>query len=179
MAWSNSKKSAGDVQRDAAGRVVMHALIAGSAPPRTRACAALGASRATGYRHGRPVAARAGARKASHHRLPDDQRTAILAHLHSPRFCDQTPAHTYHTLLGEGTFLCSIRTLQRLLKDAGEAAERRPIRPPQTHAVPRLEATAPNQVWTWDITKLAPHERPRGCLRTCLSTCTAATWWAG
>ena len=73
----------------------------------------------------------------------------------------------YYTLLGEGTFLCSIRTMQRLLKDAGEAAERRPIRPPQTHAVPRLDATAPNQVWTWDITKLAPHERPRGCLCTC------------
>jgi transposase InsO family protein len=91
--------------------------------------------------------------------LSEDQRTAILAVLHSPRFCDQTPAHTYHTLLGEGTFLCSIRTMQRLLKDANQARERRPIRPPQTHAVPRLEATAANQVWTWDITKLALSER--------------------
>jgi putative transposase len=100
-----------------------------------------------------------GVRQASHRRLPDVQREAILAALHSPRFCDQTPAHTYHTLLGEGTFLCSIRTMQRLLKDSGEARERRPIRPPQTHAVPRLEATAPNQVWTWDITKLSLIER--------------------
>jgi len=137
----------------------LHALIAGSGLPRTRACTALDGARATGYRRLRPAAARAGVCKASHRRLPEAQRMAILAHLHSPRFCDQTPAHTYHTLLAEGTFLCSIRTMQRLLKDAGEARERRPIRPPQTHAVPRLEATAPNQVWTWDITKLALHER--------------------
>lgn len=108
----------------------MHPLIAAFALPRIRACAALGASRATGFRHRRPVAARAGARNASHRRLPEDQRTAILPHLHSPRFCDQTPAHSDHTLLSEGKFLCSIRTLQRLLKDAGEATERRPIRPP-------------------------------------------------
>ena len=49
--------------------------------------------------------------------------------------------------------------MQRLLKSAGEARERRPIRPAQTHAVPRLKATSPNQVWTWDITKLALRER--------------------
>lgn len=127
--------------------------------PRSRACAALGAARATGYRRQSPVAARASVRQPSHRRLPAVQRAAILAALHSPRFCDQTPAHAYHTLLGEGTFLCSIRTMQRLLKDAGEARERRPVRPPQTHAVPRLVATAPNQVWTWDITKLPLIER--------------------
>ena len=115
----------------------MHALIAGSGLPRTRACTALDGARATGYRRLRPAAARAGVCKASHRRLPEAQRMAILAHLHSPRFCDQTPAHTYHTLLAEGTFLCSIRTMQRLLKDAGEARERRPIRPPQTHALPQ------------------------------------------
>jgi putative transposase len=137
----------------------MHALIAESGLPRTRACAALGQSRATVYRRQRPPEARRRGRKASHRRLPEGQRTAVLAALHSPRFCDQTPTHTYHTLLGEGTFLCSIRSMQRLLKGAGEAHERRAIRPPQSHAVPRLEATAPNQVWTWDITKLALCER--------------------
>jgi len=51
--------------------------------------------------------------------------------------------------------------MQRLLKGAGEARERRPIRPPQSHAVPRLQANAPNQVWTWDITKLALTKRGR------------------
>lgn len=137
----------------------MHALIAESGIPRSRACAAVGAARATGYRHKRPLEARMSVRRASHRRLPDDQRAEVLEVLHSPRFCDQTPAHAYHTLLGEGRFLCSIRTMQRLLKQAGEARERRPIRPPQAHAVPRLEATAPNQVWTWDITKLSLVER--------------------
>ena len=137
----------------------MHTLIAESGIPRSRACAALGAARATGYRRERPTSSCTGLHKASHRRLPEDLRTTILATLHSPRFCDQTPAHTYHTLLGEGSFLCSIRTMQRLLKDAGESHERRPVRPPQSHAVPRLEATAPNQVWSWDITKLAMRER--------------------
>jgi putative transposase len=137
----------------------VHALIAASDVPRSRACVALNAARATGYRHQRPLGARMSVRRASHRRLPDDQREEVLEVLHSPRFCDQTPAHVYHTLLGEGRFLCSIRTMQRLLKEAGEARERRPIRPPQAHAVPRLEATAPNQVWTWDITKLPLVER--------------------
>lgn len=137
----------------------MHALIAASDVPRSRACVALNAARATGYRHQRPLGARMSVRRASHRRLPDDQREEVLEVLHSPRFCDQTPAHVYHTLLGEGRFLCSIRTMQRLLKEAGEARERRPIRPPQAHAVPRLEATAPNQVWTWDITKLPTQVR--------------------
>lgn len=87
------------------------------------------------------------------------QRATILDVLHSPRFYDQTAAHVYHALLSEGQYFGSIRTFQRLLKDHGEARERRAIRPPQLHAVPRLEARAPNQVWTWDITKLATHER--------------------
>ncbi|MBK8583468.1 MAG: IS3 family transposase [Flavobacteriales bacterium] len=137
----------------------MHALIRDSAIPRTTACATLGVSRATGYRQQRPAAARSSVRQASHRRLSEAQRTRIMEALHSPRFCDQTPAHTYHALLAEGVFLGSIRTMQRLLKDAGEARERRPIRPPQAHAVPRLSACAPNQVWTWDITKLALRER--------------------
>jgi len=56
------------------------------------------------------------------------------------------PAHAYHTLLGEGVFLGSIRTMQRLLKEAGQSRDRRLIRPAQTHAIPRLQACAPNQV---------------------------------
>lgn len=137
----------------------MHALIRESRLPRTRACAALGVVRATGYRHDRPRAARSGVRAASHRRLSVSQREQILTALHSDRFCDQTPMHVYHTLLGEGTYLGSIRTIQRVLKDAQEVRERRPIRLPQSHAIPRLQATAPNQVWTWDISKLALQER--------------------
>jgi putative transposase len=139
----------------------MHTLIKDSGLPRVRACAALGIERSTSYRQQRPKSARRSVHKASHRRLNEAQRDEVLSVLHSPRFCDQTPAQTYHTLLGEGIFLASIRTMQRLLKSAGEARERRPIRPAQTHAVPRLQATAPNQVWTWDITKLALRERGR------------------
>ena len=133
----------------------MTALVAASVLPRTRTSAALGLSRAGVYRDQRPAQVRQGPRAASHRRLSEGQRAAILDELHSERFCDQTPTHVYHTLLDEGRYLGSIRTFQRLLKTAGESRERRPIRPPQTHAVPRLEATQPNEVWTWDITKLA------------------------
>lgn len=137
----------------------MHRLIGESALPRTRASSALGLARATGYRQQRPRSPQHRARNASHRRLSEPQRAAILEMLHSPRFCDQTPAHAYHTLLAEGEFLGSIRTMQRLLKGAGEARDRRPVRPVQSHAAPRLQATAPNQVWTWDITKLAMSRR--------------------
>jgi len=139
----------------------MHTLIDEGGVPRSRACAALGLARATAYRQQQPKRVHPSVRNASHRRLSEPQRAAILTVLHSPRFCDQTPAHVYHTLLGEGTHLASIRTMHRLLKSAGELRERRPIRPAQTHAVPRLQATAPNQVWTWDITKLALCERGR------------------
>jgi putative transposase len=137
----------------------MQALIREGSVPRARAYEALGLAPATAYRQEQPKPVRHSARNASHRRLSEPLRNAILSALHSPRFCDQTPAHAYHTLLGEGTYLASIRTMHRLLKNAGEARERRPIRPAQTHAVPRLKATAPNQVWTWDITKLALRER--------------------
>jgi len=138
----------------------VHALISAcTAVPRTAACTTLGVSRATHYRLRRPRAALSTVRQASHRRLSQAQRSAIMDTLHSPRFCDQTPAHTYHTLLAEGVFLGSIRTMQRMLNEAGQARERRPIRPAQSHAVPRLTARAPNQVWTWDITKLPLHKR--------------------
>lgn len=137
----------------------MHALIKQSDVPRTRACSALDLARATGYRQERPIVVRHGARNASHRRMSEAQRAEVLATLNSARFCDQTPAHTYHALLAEGVYLASIRTMQRLLKDANQARDRRPIRAPQAHAIPRLQASAPNQVWTWDITKLPLHRR--------------------
>lgn len=134
-------------------------LVQNSSLPQSRSCAALGLSRATSHRLSHPRGRMHGPRQVSLRALSLVQRELILAELRSPRFCDQTAAHTYHTLLGEGRYLGSIRTLQRVLKSANEARERRAIRPPQRHAVPRLEARAPNQVWTWDITKLATLER--------------------
>jgi len=130
------------------------ALILDTHLPVHRVCEALGVNPATAYRWRGPPEERCTVRAASHRRLPECLRSAIQAHLHSPRFCDQTPMHTYHALLSEGVYLASIRSFQRILKADGQARERRGIRPAQSHAVPRLNATAPNQVWSWDITKL-------------------------
>ncbi len=96
-----------------------------------------------------------GGRRHVHPRaLADDERQAVLDALHSPRFCDVSPAETYATLLDEGTYLASERTMYRVLAAAGESGERRNQRVHPVYAKPELLATAPNQVWSWDITKL-------------------------
>jgi putative transposase len=79
----------------------------------------------------------------------------VLEALHCPEFADQPPAEVYAALLGRGIYLASIRTMYRLLAELGETKERRNQRRPQRHTKPSLTATASNQVWTWDITKLA------------------------
>lgn len=129
--------------------------------PIATACAALGVSRATLYRARRPTSTRAAstARRPSPRRLTDDERRRILETLHDARFVDQPPAEVYATLLGEGVYIGSIRTMYRVLADAGEVRERRNVRAAQVHPTPSLTATAPNQVWTWDITKLATTEK--------------------
>lgn len=126
------------------------------AVPVSAACAALGVSRASLYRSTRPAAPpKAWARTPSPRRLSDAERAGVMDALHSPQFADQPPAEVYATLLSRGIYLASIRTMYRLLAALGETKERRNQRLPQVHAMPSLTATAPNQVWTWDITKLA------------------------
>ena len=123
--------------------------------PVVHACAALGVSRATLYRSTLPPAPPALAQRApSARRLADDERQRVLDVLHSARFADQPPPEVYATLLSEGIYLASIRTMYRLLTERGETAERRAQRAPVKHAKPTLTATAPNEVWTWDITKV-------------------------
>ena len=123
------------------------------------ACQALNVSRASLYRSRRPPAPPcspvARERAPSPRRLDDAERQEILDTLHLPEFADQPPTEVYATLLERGTYLASIRTMYRVLADAGETKERRNQRAPQQRAMPSLTATAPNQVWTWDITKLA------------------------
>jgi putative transposase len=121
------------------------------------ACDALDVSRASLYRRDRPPAPRKLARvhAPSPRRLDDVERQHILDTLHLPEFADQPPTEVYAALLGRGVYLASIRTMYRVLAAAGETSERRNQRAPQTYAKPSLTATAPNQVWTWDITKLA------------------------
>jgi len=132
--------------------------------PVSTACAALSLSRASLYRNQRPPSATKAAlttrvRAPSPRRLSDAERQRILDTLHLPRFADQPPTEVYAALLGAGVYLASIRTMYRVLAEAGETKERRNQRRPHVHAMPSLTATAPNQVWTWDITKLATMEK--------------------
>lgn len=123
--------------------------------PITQACDTLGISRATLYRNKQlPKPAAPHTRAPSPRKLSDRERQDALDVLHSEEFADQPPAEVYATLLSRGVYLASIRTLYRVLAAAGETAERRAQRGPMKHAKPTLTATAPNQVWTWDITKL-------------------------
>ena len=78
----------------------------------------------------------------------------MLEMLHSDRFVDQAPATIYATLLDEGRYHCSIRTLYRILAEQAEVRERRNQLRHPVYQKPELLATAPNQVWSWDITKL-------------------------
>ena len=78
----------------------------------------------------------------------------MLAVLHSPRFVDQAPAAVYARLLDEGHYLCSIRTLYRILAEKEEVRERRRQLIHPQYEKPELLATGPNELWSWDITKL-------------------------
>jgi putative transposase len=89
-----------------------------------------------------------------HNAISDAERQNILDVLHSERFVDSTPYHVFYTLLDEGQYIASIRTMYRVLFEAGESKERRNQRNHRDAIKPELMATAPNEVWSWDITKL-------------------------
>lgn len=95
----------------------------------------------------------------SSRRLSDTERQDVLTLLHSERYADQPPAEVYAELLEQGRYLASLRTMYRLLKAENETRERRNQRAPRNLPKPRLTANAPNEVWTWDISKL-PTNRP-------------------
>lgn len=86
--------------------------------------------------------------------LAHAERTQVLDVLHEQRFVDLAPAAVYATLLDEGTYHCSERTMYRVLATAGEFAERRAQRRHPSYTAPELLATGPNQLWSWDITRL-------------------------
>jgi putative transposase len=79
--------------------------------------------------------------------------------MHSEEFVDQPPMEMFAKLLSRGVYLASIRTIYRVLAELGESKERRNQRLPHPYVKPSLTATGPNQVWTWDITKLATLEK--------------------
>ncbi len=86
--------------------------------------------------------------------LTVQQRSQVLEQLNSLRFVDLSPAETYATLLDEGVYLASERTMYRILAEHAEVRERRNQRRHPIYAAPELMASKVNQVWTWDITKL-------------------------
>jgi putative transposase len=127
------------------------------------ACDFLGVARASFYRQ-RPLLGPPAAtvpeptlpaeRTAPARSLSPAERAGVLVVLHEERFQDRSPAAVQATLLDEGRYLCSIRTMYRILEQEGESRERRDqlVHPP--YQKPELLATAPNQLWSWDITKL-------------------------
>ena len=116
-------------------------------------CAALGLPTTTYYRRMRPKPPPE--RRPSPPRTLDAaERTAVLEVLHAPEFVDLAPGQVYAQLLDAERYLCSERTMYRILEENQEVRERRDqLRHPH-YAAPELLATAPNQVWSWDITKL-------------------------
>ena len=138
----------------------MTAAVAACLPARgmvTAVCSAIGLSRASLQRHH----ARRAAPPAIPHPKPKPiraltapQQQAVLDLLHAPRFADLAPAEIYASLLDEDRYHCSIRTMYRILGQHGEIRERRAQLHHPVYQKPELLAERPNQVWSWDITKL-------------------------
>lgn len=122
------------------------------------ACAALGVCRASYYRAKQPPKP-AAPRPRPARALSDAQRAEVLAVLDSDQYADKAPAQVYAALLDDQKHLCSIRTMYRVLADAGQVRERRDQRRHPRRVKPQLVARAPNQVWTWDITKVPGPEK--------------------
>lgn len=129
--------------------------------PLTTACEAFGFARSSLYRlRQEPTPKDETAKNQVHHRaLSENERTQVLDTLHSERFQDSPPRQVWATLLDEGVHLCSVSTIYRLLNEQGESQERRDQRTHPAYARPELLATAPNQLWSWDITWLRGPER--------------------
>jgi putative transposase len=118
-------------------------------------CDALGVSRETYYRRKRPPkAVPSRPRPRPRRALSDQERATVLEALCSERFADRSAAEVYATLLDEGIYLCSLRTMYRVLKANQAVRERRNQLRHPNYKKPELLATGPNQVWSWDITKL-------------------------
>ena len=127
------------------------------------ACDCLAVARASFYRQrpalGPPASPAAepalpSERPAPARSLSEAERAAVLLVLHEDRFQDRSPAAVQATLLDEGQYLCSTRTMYRILEQEGESGERRDQLVHPAYQKPELLATAPNQLWSWDITKL-------------------------
>lgn len=119
------------------------------------ACQALTTARSSLYRKRPKVLARIKPeRLPSPRALAPAEKENVRQALNSERFADQAPREVFATLMDEGTYLCSWRTMYRILDENQEVRERRnQLRHPH-YAKPELLATKANQLWSWDITKL-------------------------
>lgn len=141
--------------------------LTASAISQRRAAEVTGMPRSTMGRHAAKAVAqaagavhqdrRSGAEPAN--KLDDAEQAAVLAALNSDRFVDDAPTQVYATLLSEGCYLCSISTMYRILNENKQVKERRRLAKHPPNSIPELVATAPRQVYTWDITTLAGPQR--------------------
>ena len=121
------------------------------------ACTALGVNRAALYRlrtRQADTSCDETLRPPPPLKLSAQERQTVVDLLHSERFVDASPHTIQAVLLDEGRYHCSVRTLYRILAEEGELKERRALRRHTQYAKPELLATGPNQLWSWDITKL-------------------------
>jgi len=124
------------------------------------ACEAVGAPQASWYRRNRQSPAPQRPTPVPHRErvqpraLTEAERKEILDELHSDRFVDTSPTEVWAILLDEGRYLGSVSTFYRLLRRASGTRERRKQATHPAKVKPELVATRPNQVWSWDITKL-------------------------
>lgn len=116
-------------------------------------CDSLRLSRASFYRWRKPSPPQK-VRAAHPRALKKEEKEEVLDILNNERFVDQSPPTVYNTLLDEGVYLCSVSTMYRIMREAKEVRERRQKARVCNYKKPELLATSPNQVWSWDITKL-------------------------
>jgi putative transposase len=120
-------------------------------------CDALLVPRATYYRHEREKTVTTTLeekRPQPKNSLSEEEKQQVLDLLHSERFIDKTPYDAFNAMLDEGEYHCSPRTMYRLLAAQGENKDRRQQRCHRDAVKPELIASMPNEVWSWDITKL-------------------------
>jgi putative transposase len=122
----------------------------------TKVCKYLSISRKTLYRNTKTIDNKTKKPTApySHRRLSEEEKQKIMKQIYSSEFVDKSPYEIVNTLLDRGITTCSVRTMYRLLHKKGESQERRPIVRKRNLKKPELIATKPNEVWSWDITKL-------------------------
>lgn len=117
----------------------------------TQLCKLLGISRSSWYYSQKP---KGPDRRSPPRKLTGVERTSVLSVLNSERFQDEAVPSVHATLLDEGKYLCSQSTMYRILKAEKQVKQRRHERKHPVYTKPELLATGPNQVWSWDITKI-------------------------